>query len=108
MAIQFFATTSRGIVEYLYKKKTLNISNKIMNRSQPINTTIEWGNFRYYGNFGHHFVSFQFVLVLRYMVFRYVLVNTLWPSDSAWRHKTRSTVVQVMACYLMAPSHNLS
>ena len=88
MAIQFFATTSRGISPMLYnpctRKKIHNISNTISNRSQPIETTIAWGNFGCYGNFGHHFVLLQFVLVLRYMVLRYMLVDTLWPSDAIW------------------------
>ena len=28
--------------------------------------------------------------------------------DSTWRHKSRSNLAQVMACCLMAPSHNLN
>ena len=35
-------------------------------------------------------------------------VNTLWPSDAKWRQRSWSTLVQVMACYLMAPSHYLN
>ena len=35
-------------------------------------------------------------------------VNSLGPSDAIWRHKTGSTLAQVMACCLMAPSHYLS
>ena len=39
----------------------------------------------------------------------YILVfNPLWPSDSAWRHKSGSTLAQVMACCLTAPSHYLN
>ena len=36
------------------------------------------------------------------------VVNSLWPGDSIWRHGTRSTVAQVMACCLTAPSHYLN
>ena len=31
-------------------------------------------------------------------------LNSLWPGDAIWRHKTGSTLAQVMACCLMAPS----
>ena len=34
--------------------------------------------------------------------------NSLWPSDVIWPHKSGSTLAQVMACYLMAPSHYLN
>ena len=35
-------------------------------------------------------------------------VNSLWPGDAIWRHVTRSTLVQIMACCLTAPSHYLN
>ena len=35
-------------------------------------------------------------------------INSLWPGDTIWRHGTRSTLAQVMACCLMAPSHYLN
>ena len=34
--------------------------------------------------------------------------NSLWPSDTIWRHTSRSTLAQVMACCLTAPSHYLN
>ena len=36
--------------------------------------------------------------------------NSLWPSDVIWRHGStgRSTLAQVMACCLTAPSHYLN
>ena len=34
-------------------------------------------------------------------------INSLWPSDAIWRQRTRSTLVQVLACCLTAPSLNL-
>ena len=37
-----------------------------------------------------------------------VLINPLWPSDAIWRHRSGSTLAQVMACCLMAPSHYLN
>ena len=33
---------------------------------------------------------------------------TLWPSDAIWRHRSGSTLAQVMACCLTAPSHYLN
>ena len=35
-------------------------------------------------------------------------LNTLRPSDAICRHRSGSTLVQVMACYLTAPSHYLN
>ena len=32
------------------------------------------------------------------------LVNPLWPSDIMWRHRSGSTLPQVISCCLMAPS----
>ena len=37
-----------------------------------------------------------------------VFINSLWPSDAIWRHGSVSTLAQVMACCLMAPSHYLN
>ena len=39
--------------------------------------------------------------------FSSVRINSLWPGDAIWRHRSRSTLVQVMACCLTAPSHYL-
>ena len=35
-------------------------------------------------------------------------LNSLWPSDTIWRHKSGSTLAQVMACCLTTPSHYLN
>ena len=35
-------------------------------------------------------------------------VNSLWPNDIIWWHRFVSTLAQVMACCLMAPSHCLN
>ena len=34
-------------------------------------------------------------------------INSLWPSDTTWRHRSGSTLIQVMACCLTASSHYL-
>ena len=38
----------------------------------------------------------------------FLAVNSLWPGDTIWWHKSGSTLAQVMACCLMAPSHYLN
>ena len=35
-------------------------------------------------------------------------LNSFRPSDAIWRHRSRSTLAQVMACCLMAPNHYLN
>ena len=35
-------------------------------------------------------------------------INSLWPSDAIWRHRSWSTLAQVMTCCLTAPSHYLN
>ena len=35
-------------------------------------------------------------------------INSLGPSDAIWRHRSGSTLAQVMACCLTAPSHYLN
>ena len=37
-----------------------------------------------------------------------LLFNSLRPSDAIWRHRSGSTLAQVMACCLTAPSHYLN
>ena len=36
------------------------------------------------------------------------VINSLRPSEAIWRQRTGSTLAQVMACCLMAPSHYLN
>ena len=36
------------------------------------------------------------------------LINSLWPGDTIWRQRSGSTLAQVMACCLSAPSHYLN
>ena len=39
------------------------------------------------------------------LIWRNWLIKSLWPSDAIWRHKSGSTLVQIMACYPTAPNH---
>ena len=34
-------------------------------------------------------------------------INSLWSRDAIWRHRSRSTLVQIIACCLTAPCHYL-
>ena len=45
---------------------------------------------------------------LRRQVIRSQCINSLWPSDDIWRQRYGSTLAQVMACCLTAPSHYLN
>ena len=36
------------------------------------------------------------------------IFNSLWPSDAIWQHRCGSTLAQVMACCMTAPSHYLN
>ena len=47
----------------------------------------------------------QWVLIGSNQLWR---INSLSPSDAMWRHRHGSTLAQVMACCLMAPSHYLN
>ena len=44
--------------------------------------------------------------VIRYQTPWYL--NSLWPSDTIWRQRSGSTLAQVMACCITAPSHYLN
>ena len=37
-----------------------------------------------------------------------LLLNSLWPSDAIWQQRSGSTLAQVKACCLTAPSHYLN
>ena len=42
------------------------------------------------------------------ILLKMAVINSLWPSDDIWHHGSWSTLVQVMAYCLMAPSHHLT
>ena len=47
---------------------------------------------------------FTYLVLMRNVPF----INSLWPNDTIWWQGSRSTLFQVMACCLMAPSHYLN
>ena len=48
------------------------------------------------------------VCKLAAILFRPQCVNSKWHSDVLWRHRSRSTLVQIMACCMTAPSHYMN
>ena len=52
--------------------------------------------------------SFWYLLNFSELSKHGVLFNSLRPSDAIWRHISGSTLAQVMACCLKAPSHYLN
>ena len=59
---------------------------------------------RYHHNHGRWFATG----ILRVYATTDAIILSLWPNDAIWRHGTRSTLAQVMACCLTAPSHYLN
>ena len=56
-----------------------------------------------------YMLSYRYILqttILIILIFR--PFNSLRPSDAIWRHRSGSTLAQVMACCLTAPSHYLN
>ena len=45
---------------------------------------------------------------LCHVTHRLHIFSSLWPNDAIWRHRSGSTLAQVMACCLAAPSHYLN
>ena len=43
-----------------------------------------------------------------FWIVKQTALNPLWPNDAIWRHRSGSTLAQVMACCLTAPSHYLN
>ena len=62
-----------------------------------------------YGNIdlGQHWFRERLV-AWRHQAIPRTNVNASWYSDAIWRHRSGSTLAQVMACCLMAPSHYLN
>ena len=59
------------------------------------------------GNLPVRMGQYCWVLILT-LLLTSTAFNLLWPSDAIWWNRTGSTLVQVMACCLTAPSHYLS
>ena len=57
--------------------------------------------------YGHASADFIFVDSWWWYMF-WFSINSLWPGDDIWQHRSGSTLAQVSACCLMAPSHYLN
>ena len=53
------------------------------------------------------YLLFSPVIDRIYLLFSPATVNSLWPTDAIWHQGSGSTLAQVMACCLTAPSHYL-
>ena len=53
-------------------------------------------------------IPFQNFCKMFAILYRHHWVNLLWPSDTIWQQRSGSTLAQVMACCLTAPSHYLN
>ena len=51
-------------------------------------------------------VNDNVLIDFKYISFHWI--NSLYPSDALWWHRSGSTLAQAMACCLMAPSHYLN
>ena len=64
------------------------------------------------GNLGGICLNYNSIIFLHLCYWKLIIVasgfNSLRPSDAIWRPRTGSTLAQVMACCLTAPSHYLN
>ena len=56
----------------------------------------------------HYLNQWRFILLMHICITRPQWINSLWPSETIWWHKSGSTLAQVMAWCLTAPSHYLN
>ena len=66
----------------------------------------------YYRSYITHITIFERLLLWNWFLFWLMLavksINSLWPSDVIWQHRSESTLAQVVAWCLTAPSHFLN
>ena len=48
------------------------------------------------------------ILTIQLVISVSICIRSRWPSDALWRQRSGSTLAQVMACCLTAPSHYLN
>ena len=53
-------------------------------------------------------ISNQHCLAVDSKIKSWNMTNSLWPADGIWKHRSWSTLAQVMASCLMTPSHYLN
>ena len=69
-----------------------------------------WTNIKVASDLRHHCTDVMALEWIFYLMSVYTksLFNSLWPSGALWRQRSGSTLAQVMACCLTAPSHCLN
>ena len=65
-----------------------------------LNGTQQWVIMRHIAEYQSEKLKYWFQLLLNHVYF----INSLWPTDAIWRHRSGSTLAQVMT----APSHYLN
>ena len=105
MVISVFAEVSLRRITILFDSSHHSwtaVTPVIYERDSAIRTTGVW-SFRKTGN-----IIWGNSLVTPTSVLWSVVLNSLWPSDTICRQRSGSTLAQVMACCLTAPSHYLN
>ena len=82
--------------------KTTLITNQPLRDTIPLNFIQDW-NISFQENDFEHVIC----KVLAILCWASLYVNSLWRSDTIWWQKSGSTLAQVRACCLTAPSHYL-
>ena len=85
---------------------------------QPLSTC--WLQMSWHQDISNHHAGFILKIVFKFYINHVMYlalqplnklsweVNSLWLSDAIWRHRSWSTLAQVRACCLTAPSHYLN
>ena len=95
----YFVNFFKGTISNLAKKKKIAIKVQILQLpSQPL-----W---RYLSNNGIN--RWRGICIHSFYTYLLGLHNSLGPSDAIWRQRSGSTLAEVMACCLTAPSHYLN
>ena len=69
---------------------------------------MHWSYYSLALSYQYHTVSILSSFMRLFYTCGYSLNNSLWSSDTIWWPKSGSTLAQVMACCLRAPSHYLN
>ena len=96
---------------------TLYIEQSLSKLFLTVHVTVSLGSYCTFnwGQFHKRFLSHQLLKLFGKVQYKILFissrgkwVDSLWPSDSKWRHISGSTLAQVMACCLPAPNHYLN
>ena len=71
-------------------------------------TRPQWVNWKITIDFMYMYIHVSYIYASDDLYLLHTNINSLWPSDAIWRQLSGSTLAQVMACCLTAPSHYLN